>query len=1020
MQNKGLIKIILGVLVIVSLYYLSFSFVSNRYSSKAKAYAGGDREKEYRYLDSLSNEKVWLGYTLKECRERELGLGLDLKGGMNVILEVSVPDILRALSNYNTTPNFTKALQIATERQKTTSQASFLDLFVQAYKELDPNAQLASIFSTYELKDKISLTSSNDEVVKVLRQEIDDAISNSFNVLRTRIDRFGVVQPNIQKIGNSGRILIELPGVKEPERVRKLLQGSANLEFWETYDLSEIFNNLVEANRILASLNVVDSTLLQKKDTLSALPTAGTKTPEKISAVDSLKAALEKKEVGADTLKTLEKQRKENPLFSVIQLNTYQGQIGRGPLVGLVHSRDTSLVNSYLKIKQVREVLPRDLDFRWSVKPRDEKGEWFELIAIKVNTRDGRAPLSGDVITDARADFDQTSAYANVSMKMNAEGAKTWARMTRDNIGKSIAIVLDGYVYSYPTVQNEITGGSSQITGNFTVQEAKDLANVLKSGKMPAPAHIVQEDVIGPTLGKEAIQAGLISFIIAFILILLYMQVYYGLIPGLVVDTALLLNVFLILGIMASFQAVLTLPGMAGIVLTLGMAVDANVLIYERIKEELRAGKNMKNALVSGYRNALSAIIDGNVTTLLTGIILYIFGTGPIRGFATTLIIGLITSVFTSVFVTRIIFESFHAKDKWLDLKFYTKLTKSLLLHPKIDFIGKRKYGYIFSGAILTLFVIALFTKGLTQGVDFSGGRNYVVRFDQPVRTDEIKNSLEDYFQNASLSVITIGNDRQVRINTNYKIDDNDAAVDDEISDLLYNGLKKYLPEGTTKDQFVHENIVNSQKVGPSIADDVKTSAYIAIFIAVVVMGLYILIRFRNIAFSIGTIAALFHDVLFIIGCYSVFNGLVPFSLEIDQNFIAALLTIIGYSVNDTVVIFDRIRENLGYYPKRNKKRLMNEALNQTLVRTFSTSLTVFITIGTIFLFGGETIRGFSFAMLIGTVIGVYSTLFIACPIAYEIQKKQLKITDDDYDDEKPLLKKPEIKSHPDRKKKDK
>jgi len=1023
MQNKGLIKIILGVLVIVSLYYLSFSFVSNRYSSKAKAYAGGDKEKEYHYLDSLANEKVWLGYTLKECRERELGLGLDLKGGMNVILEVSVPDILRALSNYNTTPNFTKALQIASERQKSSSQATYLDLFVQAYKELDPNAKLASIFSTYELKDKISLTSTNEEVVKVLRQEIDDAISNSFNVLRTRIDRFGVVQPNIQKIGSSGRILIELPGIKEPERVRKLLQGSANLEFWETYDLSEIFNNLVEANRILASMSNIDSlNVAQKKDSLTAQTQTQPSTPaqksaQKVSSVDSLKAALEKKnESAGDSLKLMEKQKKENPLFSLIQLNVMDGKIGRGPLIGLVHSKDTTLVNSYFKMKQVREVLPRDLGLRWSVKSRDENGEWFELIALKVNTRDGRAPLGGDVITDARADFDQTSAYANVSMSMNAEGAKTWARMTRDNIGKSIAIVLDGYVYSYPTVQNEITGGNSQITGNFTVEEAKDLANVLKSGKMPAPARIVQEDVVGPTLGKEAIQAGLISFIIAFILILLYMQVNYGLIPGLVVDFALLLNVFLMLGIMASFQAVLTLPGMAGIVLTLGMAVDANVLIYERIKEELQAGKNMKKALVSGYQNALSAIIDGNVTTLLTGIILYIFGTGPIRGFATTLIIGLITSVFTSVFVTRIIYESFHAKDKWLDLKFHTNLTKSLLLHPKIDFIGKRKYGYIFSGTILTLFVIALFTKGLTPGVDFSGGRNYIVRFEQPVRTDEIKNSLEDYFQNASLSVITIGNDKQVRINTNYKIDDDNAAVDDEISDLLYNGLKEYLPAGTTKEQFVHENIINSQKVGPSIADDVKTSAYIAVFIAIIVIGLYILMRFRNVAFSVGTIAALFHDVLFIIGCYCVFSGLVPFSLEVDQNFVAALLTIIGYSVNDTVVIFDRIRENLKYYPKRNKKRLMNEALNQTLVRTFSTSLTVFITIGTIFLFGGETIRGFSFAMLIGTIIGVYSTLFIACPIAYEIQKRQLKIVDDDYDDEKPLSKKPEIKSKADNK----
>ena len=654
MQNKGLVRLFAIALALVCIFYLSFSVVTSHFNNKAKEYAKGDKMKEYNYLDSIASTKVWLGYTLKECREKEINLGLDLKGGMNVTLEVSEADIIRSLSDFNNNQNFNQALANATELQKTNSQKAYIDLFVEAYTKLDPNAKLATIFSTFELKDKISLTTSNDDVIKVLKTEVEGAISNSFNVLRQRIDRFGVVQPNIQKLGN-GRILIELPGIKEPERVRKLLQGSANLEFWETYDLNEIINNVVEANKVLAKLNdsgtaVKDSTSKTAADKTDKTVTAKAKP---LSDVDSLKAALQKKNATAtasatDSVQQLEKNRKENPLFALLQVNSQGGQAGRGPVVGYAHSKDTIQINNYFKTKQVREILPRDLGLRWSVKSLDKKGEIFQLIAIKITNRDGRAPLGGDVITDARADFSQTSAYANVSMTMNAEGSKTWARMTKDNIGKSIAIALDGYIYSFPTVNTEITGGSSQITGNFTVEEAKDLANTLKSGKMPAPARIVQENIVGPTLGQEAIDNGLISFIIAFVLVLLYMILYYGLVPGLIADIALLINVFFLFGVLASFGAVLTLPGIAGIVLTLGMAVDANVLMYERIREEMNKGKTMRKAIDDGIGHALSAIIDSNVTTVITGVILAYFGTGPIKGFAVTEIIGVATSFFTA------------------------------------------------------------------------------------------------------------------------------------------------------------------------------------------------------------------------------------------------------------------------------------------------------------------------------------------------------------------------------------
>ncbi|HET9570540.1 MAG TPA: protein translocase subunit SecDF [Bacteroidales bacterium] len=996
MQNKGFIKVFAILLTLVCAYYLSFSLVNNRVESKVESMAQGNPDRLAYLLDSMETEKVYMGLTYAECREKVINLGLDLKGGMNVTLEISVPDIIRAISNNSKDETFNKALVNAAIREKS-SQKDFIDLFVEEYHKLDPGARLSAVFSTFEMKGRIDPTTSNEDVVKVLKTDVQGAIQNSFNVLRTRIDRFGVVQPNIVQLGTSGRILIELPGIKEPDRVRRLLQGSANLEFWETYDLGEIYESIISANNLIRDLN---KTVKTTKDSTLAATAVTKKDTSKISLKDNALLAKLGKTDTSSKEKSAEEWKKEYPLFAVLQINQTEQGVGSGPVVGMALGRDTSTVNKYLNNPKVKELLPRDLKFVWTVNSIDKKSPIYQLIALKVTNREGKPALGGDVITDASDDFTQTTGSAKVNMTMNAEGSKAWARLTKDNIGKCIAIVLDGYAYSFPRVQGEITGGSSEITGLESAAEAKDLANVLKSGKMPAPAHIVQEDVVGPSLGKEAITSGFISFIVAFFLILLYMQLNYGVIPGLIVDASLLINAFFMMGVLASFQAVLTLPGIAGMVLTLGMAVDANVLIYERIKEELHAGKTIKKAVADGYKNALSAIMDGNITTLLTGIILFYFGTGPIRGFATTLIIGLITSVFCGVFVTHLIYESLLAKDKLKNEDFTTNLTKNLFKAPKVDFIGNRKWGYIISGVVLGICVLSLTFHGLNQGVDFSGGRNFIVRFDQPIKTGEIGNSLQGVFKDASVSVITIGNNKnQVRITTNYKIADESQTIDSEIESMLYQGLKPYLKENVSREEFVSNNIVNSQKVGPTVADDVKTSALWAVFFAIIVMGIYILVRFNNIAFSVGTIAALFHDVLLIVGCYSLFYSFVPFSLEIDQNFIAAILTIIGYSVNDTVVIFDRVRENLALYPKRNKKRVLNEALNQTLLRTYSTSLTVFITLLILFLFGGDTIRGFAFAMLVGTITGVYSTLYIATPIAYEVQKRQLKITNDDYDD---------------------
>lgn len=989
MQNKGLIRLFAIALSLVCLFYLSFSVVTSTYNKKAKEYAAGDKMKEYNYLDSIGSEKVWLGYTLKECREKEINLGLDLKGGMNVTLEVSVPDIIRALSGFNTSPNFLKALDMASERQKTNSQVRYLDLFVQAYTELDPQAKLATIFSTFELKDKISLTTPNNEVIKVLKTEVDGAISNSFNVLRTRIDRFGVVQPNIQKLDNTGRILIELPGIKEPERVRKLLQGSANLEFWETYDVSEIFNNLAEANKVLYAIQSAEGEngAVQTDTTKAVVAQAAQTAP--LSKVDSLKASLGNKSQNAnDSVKAIENSRKENPLFAVLQVDPNGG---RGPIVGVAQSKDTAKINRYFATKQVKEVLPRDLGLRWTVKALDAKGEFFQLIAIKITNRDGRAPLAGDVITDARADFSQTSAYANVSMSMNAEGSKTWARMTKDNIGKSIAIALDGYIYSFPTVNTEISGGSSQITGNFTVEEAKDLANTLKSGKMPAPARIVQEDIVGPSLGAEAINSGLISFIIAFLLVLIYMVLYYGLIPGIIADIALFANVFFLIGILASFSAVLTLPGIAGIVLTLGMAVDGNVIIYERIREELRAGKSMKRAIEDGFGNAISAIVDANVTTLITGIVLAVFGTGPIKGFANTLIIGIITSFITAVFLTRIMLETYARKENAKELPFTTKTTKNWFQNVRIDFIGGRKIAYIISGSLILISLISFATRGLSMGVDFSGGRNYVIRFDETIKTDEVRKLLSNAFDGTSVQVITIGSENQVRVSTKFKIDDNSINIDDEIEGRLFDGLKSLIKTDVSKEKFVQEYIKSSQKVGPTIADDIKRAAIWAVLFAILAIGLYIFIRFNQMGFALGATLGLMHDALITIGMFSLFYSIMPFSMEIDQSFIAAILTVVGYSVNDTVIIFDRIRENINLYPKRDRKSVMNDAINTTLSRTFSTSMSTIVVLLAIFFFGGETIRGFIFAMLFGIVIGTYSSVFVAAPVSYEFFERKRK-----------------------------
>ena len=994
MQNKGFVKVFAVLLTLVCMFYLSFSFVTRHYNSKAAEYAGGDPVKESSYLDSLSTQKVWLGYTLKECREMEISLGLDLKGGMNVVLELNVADVIRSLSNNNQDENFNKALDLAYENQAT-SQKDFIDLFAEEYKKLDNGARLSAIFSTFELKDKITPQSSDAQVIAVLKEELKSAIDNSFNVLRTRIDRFGVVSPNIQRLETAGRILVELPGVKEPERVRKLLQGSANLEFWETYNLPEIYQQLVAADNMLATILKSDDTAAVGSDTTAIEATeevvADNAAAETTNDADSLLAKIGEDKPEAQAAKSMEEFAKQHPLFAVLQINQYNGQLAPGPVVGIADKKDIAKINEYLNMKQVKDILPRNLSLKWGVKAIDEKEQYFYLYAIKMTNRDGTPALGGDVVTDANADFVQQAGRSEqqVSMTMNAEGAKAWARLTKENIGKAVAIVLDDMVYSAPNVQVEITGGRSQITGHFTPEEAKDLANVLKSGKMAASVHIVQEDVVGPSLGQEAINSGVISFVLALILLMFYMCAFYGVLPGLIADGALVLNIFFTMGILASFQAVLTLPGIAGMVLTLGMAVDANVLIYERTKEELRAGKSLNKAIADGYSNAFSAIFDSNLTSIITGVVLFYFGTGPIRGFATTMIIGLFASFLTAVFLTRIVYEALLAKDKLKNVTFTTSITKDLLTNPKINFLAARKVGYLIPAGIIVLGAISMSTIGLNNGIDFTGGRNYVIRFAQDVKTDEVRNLLDAQLD-GSVSVIQIGTPDQVRVSTNYKIEDNDPAIDQEIENKLFEGVKSLPPEGTTLAQFTDQYIQSSQKVGPSMADDIKNAAFLAVVFAMFCMAAYILLRFRDISFSVGAFASVAVTTLCIISFYTLLWKVLPFSMEVDQTFIAAILTIIGYSINDTVVVFDRIRETIGLYPKRDRYQVINDALNSTLSRTFNTSLTTLVVVLCIFILGGATIRSFTFAILLGIIIGTYSTLFVATPIAYELQKKKI------------------------------
>ena len=986
MQNKGFIKIISVLLILVCLFYLSFSAVVRYYDNKAKQIANGDAAVEQAYLDSLANEKVYFGnWTLKDCREMGISLGLDLKGGMNVILEVSVPDVIKVLSDNKTDAAFNEALGNAA-KEAVNSQEDVITLFIKEYHNLAPGQPLAQIFATQQLKDKVTQRSTDQEVERVLRDEVKAAVDNSFNVLRTRIDRFGVVQPNIQTLtGSLGRIMVELPGIKEPARVRKLLQGSANLEFWETYEAQDVAPYLQSADVKLHNL-LTTSDATDDVAPVEAAP---------VSASDSLAAAIRGEAATTDMAQL----KREHPLLSILQVFS-----GQGSIVAYANAKDTAEVNRYLAMPEVQAELPKDLRLKWGVAPSDldPKKQTYELYAIKSTQRNGKAPLEGDVVVDASDKFDQYGKPA-VNMSMNTDGARRWAQLTKQNIGKSIAIVLDDYVYSAPRVNSEITGGNSEITGNFTPEQSKDLANVLKSGKMPAPAHIVQEDIVGPSLGQASINAGIVSFIVALILLMIYMCSMYGLVPGMIANGALIMNLFFTLGILSSFQAALTMSGIAGMVLTLGMAVDANVLIYERTKEELRAGKGTKDALAAGYKNAFSAIFDSNITSLLTGIILFNFGTGPIRGFATTLIIGICISFFTAVFMTRLVYEFFMGKDKLLNLTFTTGISKNLMTNVHFDFMGPRMRWLSIGGIVFLICMGFMFTRGLSRSIDFTGGRNFNVQFENAVEPEEVRALVADSFEDANVSVIAVGTDgRTVRISTNYRINEDNQNVDSEIESRLYEAVKPLLTQNITLDTFIDRDnytggsIISSQKVGPSIAEDITYSAIWSVILALIAIGIYILIRFYNIAYSIGATGALILDTSIILGAYSMFWGILPFSLEIDQTFIGAVLTAIGYSINDKVVIFDRVREYTKLYRKRGMMQVFNDSLNSTLARTINTSISTLIVLLCIFILGGESIRSFAFAMILGVIFGTMSSLFIESHIAYQI----IKITDKKADKE--------------------
>ncbi|MCI6117680.1 MAG: protein translocase subunit SecDF [Prevotella sp.] len=989
MQNKGIVKFIALVLVLVCVFYLSFSFVTRHYESKAAAMG---EEAGQEYLDSIMNEKVYLGaYSLKQCREMEIGLGLDLKGGMNVILEVSVPDVIAVLADHKTDAAFTKSMEQA-KKEEETSQADFVSLFIKYYKQNAPGHRLAEVFATQQMKGKVSTQSSDSEVEAAVRAEVQSAVDNSFLVVRNRIDKFGVVQPNIQKLeGQSGRIMVEMPGIKEPERVRKLLQGSANLEFWETYNSQEIVPLLAQLNQRYAAGNVEESPADSVK--AEAAKTDSVKA-DSVKAETSALAKLKKTDDKAD--KSAEAMKKQNPLFSVFQPVQGQGL----STVGYAMARDTADVNKVIYSEIAKQVLPTDLKLLWSAKPADfdTKGQVYELHAIKVTEPSGRAPLEGDVITSAKDGFSQYG-QPNVSMQMNSDGARRWAQLTKMNIGRAIAIVLDGTVYSAPRVNGEIPGGNSEISGNFTIEDTKDLANTLNSGKMPAPTRIVQEEVVGPSLGAQSIQQGIISFIVAFILLMIYMLCLYGVIPGMMANLALIVNLFFTLGILTSFQAALTMPGIAGIVLSLGMAVDANVLIYERTKEELRSGSNVREAMKKGYANAFSAIFDSNLTSIITGFILYAFGTGPIRGFATTLIIGIFCSFFTAVYLTRLVYENRMNKDKWLNLTFSTGFSKNLMQNTKFHFMGIYKKTFTIWGVAAVLFIICLAVRGLSKSIDFTGGRNYVVKLEKAVEPEEVRTALQGVFGDANVSAIALGTDgKTIRVSTNYKIESNNPTVDDECENILFKamsgaGLVTQKSVDAFKNPDVREggSIISSTKVGPSVAKDITYGAIVSVFFALIAIFVYILIRFRNVAYSVGSTIALALDTLIVIGIYSALWGFVPMSLEIDQTFIGAILTVIGYSINDKVVVFDRIRENFQLYPKRDRQQLFNDSLNQTLARTINTSVTTLIVLLCIFILGGDSIRSFSFAMILGVVFGTCSSIFVAAPIAFLTMGRTIK-----------------------------
>jgi SecD/SecF fusion protein len=994
MQIKGAIRFLASMMAVICIYYLSFTWISTGINNDAKEYAQGNVDKKYEYLDSMSGIVVYnLGfrkYTFRECQEREINLGLDLKGGMDVILEISVEDILKAMANNSKDSTFQQAIVRAKEYGKD-SRDDFVTLFGRAFNEIDPNAKLAAIFNTIELKDKIEFNSTNDEVLKVIREEAKGAIDNSFNILRSRIDRFGVVQPEIKKLDQEGRIMVALPGVDDPDRVRELLQGTANLEFWETYSNDQVYTYLLQANEKIYEIEKARKDLEEIKE-VSDEATTETEDVEAKEEGDELALLDQLDETEETDSATLAQGQMERyPLFSILQprIDPQSGQPMGGSVVGMARLSDTAKVSAYLKLKQVSAVFPRDMVFKWHVKPYkyDKSKTFLELHAIKITGRDGKAPLDGDVITDARSEFDKNSGSAEVSMSMNADGAKTWARLTRNNIGKSIAVVLDDYVYSAPNVMVEITGGHSSISGDFTVNEAKDLANILQSGKLPAPARIIQEEIVGPSLGHEAIQSGFRSFLIAFLVVLAYMIFYYSRQAGLVADIALIVNMFFIMGVLASLGAVLTLPGIAGIVLTIGMSVDANVLIYERIREELTAGKGIKLAIKDGYKNAYSAILDGNITTLLTAVILYVFGTGPIKGFATTLLIGILTSLFTAIFLTRLIFEWYLNRNK--DITYSTKLTANAFKGVTFDWLSKRKIAYVISSSLVILSLVSIFfLRGFDQGIDFTGGRSYVVSFEQTADVPGIKDNLNDVYGQIP-TVVIFGDDNQVKITTKYRIEDDAIEADTDVENKLYEGLKPYLAENTSFADFNANNKESSQKVGATIADDILYRSLVVITLALVMMFLYIFVRFKNWQYGLGAIVALMHDVIIILGIFSLFWAKLPFSLEIDQAFIAAILTVVGYSVNDSVIIFDRMREYIGLYPKRDRASIINSALNSTLSRTFSTSFSTFVVLLTIFLFGGEVIRGFVFALMVGVIVGTYSSLFIASPIVYDTVGKK-------------------------------